>query len=237
MCGLSYARGTLVATMDDDLQHPPEELAKLLDALEGHSEWDAVVGKWPRDEGLVRNLGSWLHEVSDRIAYGTPKGFRHTSFRVMRRPVAQALVEHQTRTPAVGPLMKQVTTRINNVEIEHHDRPYGRSGFSIGDGARRVVSNFLHGTTLPLRLLSRFGLASAALAVGLGLYFFIRWLLGYATPAGWVSSFLAIVFFGGAALFGIGILGEYTHLMIREVRRPPRWSIREELRGGDFSKG
>ena len=45
------------------------------------------------------------------------------------------------------------------------------------------------------------------------------------------QSFLAIIFFGGATLFGIGILGEYIHLLLREVRRPPRWSIRDEIRG------
>lgn len=231
MCGLQHARGTLVATMDDDLQHPPEELAKLLDALEQHPEWDAVVGSWPRDEGMLRDLGSWVHELADRIAYGTPKGFRHSGFRVMRRPTARALVAHRTRTPVVGPLLRQVATNVHNVEVEHHDRSYGRSGFRVGEGVHRVLSNFLHGTALPLRLLSRFGLLAASLAVVVGLYFFIRWLAGYETPAGWASLFLGVVFFGGAALFGIGILGEYTYLLIREVRQPPRWSIREELRG------
>ena len=58
-----------------------------------------------------------------------------------------------------------------------------------------------------------------------------RWSAGYSTPPGWASSFLAIIFFGGATLFGIGILGEYIHLLLREVRRPPRWSIRDEIRG------
>jgi hypothetical protein len=84
-----------------------------------------------------------------------------------------------------------------------------------------------------LRLLSRFGLLCTFFALILGIYFMTRWLIGYTTPTGWMSSFLAIVFFGGASLFGIGILGEYTHLLIKEVRKPPRWSIREELRGGE----
>ena len=229
MCGIYHARGTLVATLDDDLQHPPEELAKLLDALDEHPDWDVVVGAWERDEGWFRDLGSWVFQLADRVAHGTPKGFRHSGFRVMRRPAARALIEHETRMPSIGPLLKQIARNVHNVPVEHHERPYGRSGFQIGEGVYRVISHFLHGTALPLRLLSRFGLLCAGLAVALGLYFFSRWLLGYQTLMGWASSFLAIVFFGGSALFGIGILGEYTHLLIREVRRPPRWNIREDL--------
>jgi hypothetical protein len=59
-----------------------------------------------------------------------------------------------------------------------------------------------------------------------------RWLEGKTGVAGWTSSLLAIVFFGGASLFGLGVLGEYMHLMMREVRRPPRWNIRTRVRAG-----
>lgn len=229
ICGLFHAQGDLVATMDDDLQHPPEELPKLLDALDEHPDWDAVVGRWSRDESAWRNFGSWVHQLFDRIAHGTSKDFRHSGFRVMRGSSARALVEHQTRTPAVGPLLNQVAQRVYNVDVEHHQRPYGRSGFRTGEGVHRVLSNFLHGTALPLRLLSRFGLLCSLLAAALGVYFLARWWLGYQTPPGWASTFLAIVFFGGATLFGVGILGEYTHLVLREVRQPPRWSIRDEI--------
>jgi glycosyltransferase involved in cell wall biosynthesis len=230
-CGLDRARGSLVATMDDDLQHPPEELPKLLDAREAHPEWDAVVGCWPRDEGAFRDLGSTIYELADRIAHDTPKGYRHSAFRVMRRPVVDALVNHRTRNPIVGPLLKQAASRVENITVEHHERPHGHSGFRIGVGMHRVFSNFLHGSALPLRLLSRLGLASAGFALLLTLYYLLAWTLGASPPVGWRSTFLAIVFFGGAALFGIGVLGEYTHLLIREVRQPPRWSIRGEIGG------
>jgi glycosyltransferase involved in cell wall biosynthesis len=228
-CGMAHARGDLVATMDDDLQHIPEELGKLVDALREHPEWDAVVGAWPRDQGLLRDLGSWLFARLDRLAYRTPKGFRATSFRLMRRPVADAVLSHGTRMPVIGALMRQATNRIHNVEVAHAPRAYGRSGFIFGSGVRMVLTNFFQGTTLPLQLLARFGLFSALLAAILGTLLISRWALGFATPAGWASSVVAIVFFGGATLFGLGILGEYFHLMLQEVRRPPRWLVRSRL--------
>jgi glycosyltransferase involved in cell wall biosynthesis len=229
LCGVAHADGELIATMDDDLQHPPEELPHLLRALADHPDWDAVVGTWPRDHGLVRAIGSWLFAWIDRLAHGTPKGFRHTAFRVMRRPLADALLSHESRTPLFGPLLTQLSDQVHNVPVAHATRPHGTSTLSLRRAASSVVDNLIHGTTLPLRLLSRLGLLCAAVALVLGVVFFIRWLAGFDTPPGWASVFLTTVFFGGVALFGLGLLGEYVGLIIQEVRRPPRWSVRRVL--------
>lgn len=236
VCGVAHARGGIVVTMDDDLQHPPEELAKLLDALEEHPEWDVVIGAWPRDQGLFRNFGSKVYATLDRIAYGTPKDFRYSGFRAIRRPVVDALLAHQTRYPVVGPLLRQCSDRVFNVEVDHHDREFGHSGFRVGYAIRTVLANFFHGSTLPLRLLSRFGLLCSAAALLFALYLVGRWYFGGPTLLGWTSGLLAIVFFGGATLFGLGILGEYMRLMMLEVRKPPRFNIRSEIRGTEVAQ-
>jgi hypothetical protein len=229
LCGVAHARGDLVATMDDDLQHPPEELPHLLEALAANPSWDAVVGNWPRDHGFFRAAGSWLFGWVDRLAHGTPKGFRHTAFRVMRRPLVDALLSHESRTPLFGPLLTQLSSAVHNVPVAHAARKHGSSTLSLRAAVRQVSDNLIHGTTLPLRLMSRAGLSCAALAVVLSTVFFARWLAGADTPPGWTSVFMATVFFGGATLFGLGLLGEYVGLIIQEVRRPPRWSVRRVL--------
>lgn len=233
MCGLAHARGRLVATMDDDLQHPPEELPALLHALESHPEWDAVVGSWPRDEGRFRDVGSWINEAADRIAHGTPKGFRHSAYRVMRQSVVGALLAHETRNPVVWSLLGQTTSAVHNVDVAHNPRPYGRSGFRFLDGVRLVLTSFFQASTLPLRALTAFGISCSLLAFLAGAAFVIRFLLGVQTPPGWASSFLAVVFFGGATLFGVGLIGEYLSLVLQEVKRPPRWTVRTIEEGAD----
>jgi len=229
LCGLAHARGALVATMDDDLQQPPEELNKLLDALDEHPDWDAAVGRWPRDDTPLRNLGSWTHAWVDRLTHGTPRGFRHTSLRLMRRPVVDALVGHQTRAPVLSPMLWRAATEVHNVDVHHQARPFGRSGFRIGRGLARIQANFFQGSTLPLRLLHRFGVVTATIAAILGVWYLVRWVLGAAAPLGWTTSILATMFFGGATLFGLGLLGEYLALALQEVRRAPRWSVRRVL--------
>lgn len=228
MCGLAHARGELVATMDDDLQHPPEELRKLWDALLEHPEWDAVVGSWPRDQGLLRELGSRIHAWSDRLAHRTPSGFRYTAFRLMRRPVVDAMIANQTRMPLVGPILTRSTNRVRNVEVRHDERRVGSSNFRFRHGVSAVVANFSQGSTLPLRIMSWFGFVVATISLVVGVALVIRAVRGVYTSPGWLSVFLATIFFGGIILFQVGLLSQYVHLIVQEVRQSPRWAIRRE---------
>lgn len=237
MCGLAHARGALVVTMDDDLQHPPEELPKLLDALESHPEWDAVMGRWGRDQGVLRGMGSAIHAWADRLANGTPKGVRYSAYRVMRRPVVDAMVAHRTRLPVVGPLLTSVTSRVHNVDVRHDARAEGRSNFRFGHGVTAVMANVIQGSTLPLRVMSLFGVIVAAAAFAIGGVFLVRAMTGAPTPPGWASAFLATMFFGGMILVQIGLLGQYVHVIVQEVRQRPRWDVRRTAGFDDQQEG
>lgn len=226
MCGLAHARGDMVATMDDDLQHPPRELPRLVSQLHEHPDWDVVMGSWPRDQGALRNVGSAVHGFVDRLSHGHGHGLQYSAFRVMRREVVDAILQHGTTAPVLGPLLRQTTRRIHNIPVEHHSRGSGTSTFRLRDGARTVTTNLLQGTTLPLRIMSAFGVMVAALAFAGGCVLLVRGLTGAPSTPGWLSSFLAVLFFGGMTLLTIGLLGQYVHLIIREVKHPPRWSVR-----------
>lgn len=225
MCGLAHARGRFVATLDDDLQQPPEELATLFGHLQHHPALDAVVGTWPHDQGMVRDIGTRLNALLDRASNGTPRGFHHTAFRVMRRAVVDAMLASGTRTPIVWALLTQSASRVENVPVRHEPRQHGRSGYTLRTATRLVLKNFLQGTTLPLRGLSVLGFVSASIAFGLIVLLLARWAAGVATPPGWASSTLAIAFFGGMTLFGLGLIGEYLRLLIIEARSA-RWAVR-----------
>lgn len=226
MCGLAAARGDLVATMDDDLEHRPDQLERLLDVLVARPDLDAVVATWPVERSFGRDLGTRIHAFADRVAWGTPKGFRHTAFRLMRRPVCDAIVDHRTRTPVIGPILTQVSARVENVEVQHGTRTHGTSGFTVREGARRVVRNFTAGSTAPLKLISGLGLFLACAAFTVGGLLLLRWVFGADSPAGWLSVMLATIFVGGTNLLAFGILGSYIDVIVREVRRPPRWAVR-----------
>ncbi|MGA9278026.1 glycosyltransferase [Ilumatobacter sp.] len=226
MCGLSIARGRLIATMDDDLEHRPDQLPVLIARLDAHADLDAVVATWPIERGHFRDLGTRVHSFADRVAWGTPKGFRHTAFRVMRRPVCDALVAYETRSPVVGPMLTRLAGRVENVEVHNGERAHGHSGFTTRDGIRRVVLNFSSGSTAPLKLMSLTGFILATFGFLAGAALLVRWIAGADSPAGWLSVMLAVLVIGGANLMAMGVLGGYAEVIVREVRRSPRWSVR-----------
>ena len=67
-------------------------------------------------------------------------------------------------------------------------------------------------------------------AAVVGVVYLIRAIGGADTPPGWTSTFLAVTFLGGAILAAIGLLGRYVAVVMTEVRRPPRWVVRERIR-------
>lgn len=226
MCGLSMASGRLVATMDDDMEHRPDQLPVLIRRLEEDAGIDAVVATWPIERGGFRDIGSKIHSYADRIAWGTPKDFRHTAYRVMRRPVRDALVAYETRSPVVGPMMNRLAHRVENVTVDNGERAHGRSGFSTREGVRRVVLNFSSGSTAPLKLMTITGFGLALLGFLVGAFLLARWAGGADSPSGWLSVILTLLVIGGANLCAIGVLGGYAEVIVREVRRSPRWSVR-----------
>ena len=227
VCGLAHARGRILVTMDDDLQHPPEEIPRLVSALEEHPDWDVAMGSWPRDEGWLRNLGSRIFGALQNRALPEGSHLQHTAFRALRRPVADAIVDHGTRNPVMTSLIIEVASSVHNVEIAHNRRLHGSSNFSLGRSVATTLDNFLAASTLPLRWISYFGFLSAAVAAFLGAFYVIRAAIGVQTPPGWASSFLSTAFFGGSILGSIGLIGRYLELILREVRQAPRWVVKE----------
>ena len=107
-------------------------------------------------------------------------------------------------------------------------RASGRSGYSLPRLAAILLDNIFHATTLPLKIVSYFGLVAALGGMVLGAFYLIRYALGAITFPGFATQVLLIIFFGGATLFAIGMVGEYLIRITEEVRRPPRYVVRRE---------
>jgi glycosyltransferase involved in cell wall biosynthesis len=232
ICGFENARGRLIITMDDDLQHPPEEIAVLVTAMAQSPEMDCVMGAFrSKQHSLVRNLGTWLLGRVQEIVYAKPRGFRTSAFRIMRRPLIDAIVKHGTVMPNIGPLILRSTHRICNVEVEHRPRPEGESGYSFFRLTTMFFAQIISGSTLPLKFLSAIGLSASLLSILIGGYYSLRHLMGQITVPGYASQILLTTLFGGLILFSIGVLGEYVGRIINEVSRPPRYVVRNDTKG------
>lgn len=234
LCGLEQAAGTYIITMDDDLQHPPEELPKLVAAMKANPEMDCVMGRYEvKSHGMLRNLGSRVLAWAMTHLYGKPRGVTTTSFRIMKRELAGLLVLYRAARPQLGPLVVRLTRRVMNTPVEHHARHRGRSGYRPTVMMGEFFQSLINASIAPLRLVTTIGFLSAFVAFGLGVWYLVRKLVGGIGVPGYTSIVLAVVFSSGMILVGIGMLGEYIGRIIHELTGLPRYAIRRRTGSED----
>jgi hypothetical protein len=230
MCGMELARGEFVITMDDDLQNPPEEIPKLIEALEADADVEAVIGAYAsKQHAALRNLGSTVVSSIYARAYGKPAGLQTTSFRIMRRSLVDAVLANRTTRPVMGALILQSTRRISNVAVDHQPRPTGRSGWRPTRLVAAVFDNVVNASTLPLRIISALGLLTSALALILAAVYLVWALVGDSAVPGFATLVVLVLLLGGANLLAVGVLGEYVARVVAEVTGAPRWVVRERV--------
>jgi undecaprenyl-phosphate 4-deoxy-4-formamido-L-arabinose transferase len=232
LAGIRAARCAVTVTMDDDLQHPPEEIPRLLETLgQGH---DLVYGTAaaPR-QGPWRSLSSrvaklWLHRV-----LGVAMASRASSFRAFRTVLREGFAHYEGPAVAIDALLAWTTTRIASVDVRHEPRRHGRSQYSWFKLARLMLDLTTTFRTWPLRLASLIGFVVMLLGLG-ALAFVLVSYLATGTPLS-VFRFLASVLaiFSGAQLFTLGIMGEYVARIHHRVLREPAYVVRDRVGAPD----
>lgn len=229
LCGFSQARGEVIITMDDDLQHPPEELPVLLDAL---GPRDDVVMGVPREKkhNIVRRLGSEFIHLANSYLLGKDRKLRFTSFRALRRPVVDGMLQLQTLSPALGPMINSVTRHITNVVVDHSPRKEGRSGYTLSRIFRQTMSNFIGYSILPLRLLAIMGALGIVVSIILAVIYIGRYITGGIGVPGWTTIALLLVMLSGFNFFAFALLGEYVLRILQRVNATPQYIVRQTFR-------
>ena len=225
LSGLEESKGQLVAIMDDDLQHAPEDLPTLISMLE-NEPLDAVLANLKsKRHGLFRNFGSKVVGSTFAILHGKPKGLKMSSFAVFKRPVVESMIAHQTRRPVLNALVLASTKRIGNKTVEHHSRMHGKSGYTLRRLVRATLDNVFYATTAPLRAFSYLGALISLTSFCYSGFLLYRWSAYGSTVQGFTTLAILISIFGGLTLLGLGLMGEYIDRIISETSGRPRWII------------
>jgi len=227
MCGFRHAQGKLVITMDDDLQHPPEELPKLISAIES-SELDVVYGRYQeKQHRRWRNLGSAAINAVYQRVFSIRGEF--TAFRIVRHEIVAAALTYDLNFTFIDGLFAWNTKRIGGVEVKHAERRVGKSGYSLSKLMYLSINLLTNFSILPLQLATITGLFASGTGLLVGLYYLIRALTGGVLVPGYASLITGILFLGGIQLLAIGIIGEYVGRLHLNVSRKPQYSVRNVL--------
>ncbi|MDZ4159038.1 MAG: glycosyltransferase family 2 protein [Anaerolineaceae bacterium] len=219
LCGVRAAQYNVIITMDDDLQHPPEELPKLLSRLaEGY---DVVYG-FPRKlpHSFWRNWFSRLTKHVLAWVMGIKIVGEISAFRAFRTELRQAFAGYQSPAVIIDVLLSWATTRFTTVLVEEMPRPYGRSNYNFAALVRQSFLILTGFSTIPLRLASWLGFIFTVFGMGIFLYVLLLYFLVGSIPG---FPFLAsiISLFSGTQLFTLGIFGEYlARIFDRSMDRP-----------------
>jgi len=220
LTGIRTARGEVIITMDDDLQHPPEYIPTLLDKL--NEGFDVVYGTPQKEQQTIwRNFASRWIKLVMQITMGIQIGRKISAFRAFRTHLRGAFADFNSPYVCVDVLLSWATTSFESIPVPFSHRLRGKSGYTF----RRLLAhtlNMLTGfSTAPLRLATILGFSFTLFGVGVLAYVVGRYLLEGKTVAGFPFLASIIAIFGGVQLFTLGILGEYlARLFIRSMGKP-----------------
>ena len=231
MCGLGHSRGHFVITIDDDLQHPPEEIPVLVHALEQNPNVDVIIGTphQKKKHALWRNLGSEFVNVINTHVFKKDHSLKFSGFRIIRRQVVDCLVEQNVPQPAISALLISITSRIQNIDVRHEPRAVGKSGYTLSKILTLTLSNFLAYSIFPLRFLAITGVVGVVGSLVTGAVYILRYLMGGIGVAGWTTLVLLLIGLSGFIFFAFGLVGEYLLRILQSVHFTPQYIVRQKV--------
>ncbi len=232
LCGVRVARYDVVITMDDDLQHPPAELPRLLAALT--ADIDVVYGAPDQEpHGLFRGVASRVTKWVLQEAMGATAR-KVSALRVFRTRLRDAFADFRGAFVSLDVLLTWGTQRFTHVVVRHDPRRIGHSNYTFRKLVTHALNMMTGFSTIPLQLASWVGF----LLTGFGLVVLGFVLVRYVADGGSASPgfpFLACIVsvFSGAQLLCLGIMGEYLgRAHFRLLDRPP-YVVRTVGRGDE----
>ncbi|NBC03930.1 MAG: glycosyltransferase [Bacteroidetes bacterium] len=231
LVGLKKATGQYVITMDDDLQHPVNEIPKLLAAIKENKKLEVVFGVpalSQKKHSFWRNMGSYfINNKADSFIDNAPEEIRKSAFRIMTRDVKEIILKNYNAMPAVSSLLVNATSQVANVEVEHKERLYGKSQYTLRKLISLSLNSIIYYSAWPLKALGALGVFGFSFSMIFILYTLFQKLFWGISFPGYASTVILISFFGGLNLLAVGIIGEY---LIRILREQQKWDLDDYIK-------
>ncbi|WP_155375626.1 glycosyltransferase family 2 protein [Catellatospora vulcania] len=223
--GLHRARGEFVASIDADLQDPPEKILEML-ALARAESLDIVYGvrdDRTADTFFKRHTAQAYYRVMRRLV-GKKVPHNAGDFRLLSRDAVEALRAMPERRPVYRLLVPWLGFPSGEVRYRREVRAAGSTKYPLSRMVKLAVDSVTDFSAAPLRLATWSGLLSFVVCFVLGCYSVVRFVMGE-TVSGWTSLFTAILFLGGVQLLCLGLLGEYLGRLYAEVKGRPTYIV------------
>ena len=228
LCGIRLARYDVIITMDDDLQHPPEEIPKLLAVLDQGN--DVVYGTPEHEQhGFGRDVASMITKMALKNVMGAEVAREVSAFRAFRREMSKAFAQYEGSFVSIDVLLTWGTNRFAATRVRHDARGKGVSGYTVRKLITHAMNMMTGFSTLPLQFASIVGFVFTLFGIGVLAYVIGRYILQGNHVPGFPFLASIIALFSGAQLFALGIIGEYLARMHFGSMQKPPYVVREGL--------
>ena len=229
--GLEHSKGEIVATMDGDLQDPPELLPEMYRMIM-EENYDIVSGKKIGRKGKKGRIfyAILFHLFFKKI--GEIKGMENSgNYAMMRRDAVDALLMMKEKVRYLPGLRTFIGFRQGYVEFVREDRFRGDPKMSIRKLFILAADAIFSFSRFPIRFCLILGTLGTLVFMGAGIYVLIAKAYGFAI-IGWSSTLLSIYFLGSIQLVFLGILGEYVYRSYKESQNRPVYFVRKFYNDG-----
>ena len=226
MAGLKIAKGDYILLMDDDYQHPPKEISKILNKIfEGY---DVCYTNYKNNTySGFKVLGSLINRKISNFLIDKPKTIYLSSFKCFTKKVCKEIIKYDGPFVYIDGLIFDITKNVTSVDIEHSERKEGKTNYNIFKLISlwlRVLTNF---SIMPLRLATYMGFFMTFISFVAVISILIFKFKNPDIPAGWASLSTLIIFFSGIQLILIGLVGEYIGRSYIKLNKKPQFVVRE----------
>jgi glycosyltransferase involved in cell wall biosynthesis len=226
LAGMASSSGDWVVTLDEDGQHDPADLGRMLDrSFETGAPLVYARPTNPPPHGVLRNLLSGLVQLVAGSIVGTPSMKRFHSFRLIRGDIARSLAAYCGHGVYLDVALSWVVPKTEQCPVVMRAERGRTSGYSMG----RLLSHFwrliLTAGTRPLRLISIMGSLSILASIVISAAAFWRKFRHEIPVPGWTSLFVTVCFFSGIILFSLGVIAEYLGVTLTMAIGKPLYLI------------
>lgn len=226
--GLDHVGGDVVVIMDSDLQDRPEDIPKLVQALE-KNDASMAIARW------ASRKDSWFKLAVSRLFFSVSKritNIRHEPnlgvFRAIRREVIEELRKYPEKTSTTLSLLYWIGVDYVAVDLERDARYAGKSGYSLKKMIKLTADRIFSFSMFPIRAAILAGTLISALSFLSGIVLIIRRMLGLVAP-GWTSMIVLTLFLFGLNFLFLGVVGEYLGRIFLESKQRPKYIVKKVL--------
>lgn len=227
--GLDHVQGDVVVIMDSDLQDRPEDIHKLLEALQNNDASMAIAQWISRKDGFFKKMVSRLfYVVSQKLTKITHKPNLGV-FRAVRKEVVNELKNYKEKTSTTLSLLYWIGVDYVTIELNRDERFAGKSGYNLKKMLKLTFDRIFSFSMFPIRASIYTGLVVSFISFVMAIIFILRYYFGSVAP-GWTSVIVLLLFLFGMNFLFMGIIGEYLGRIFLESKQRPKYIIKKILK-------